>query len=154
MGWYPTTPATELSTIDMANARQVALRDRLRNHYWLTKCKPLTALAVELQRRKMRGIDPSDVLTDEQTEELLSEHYGFHGDAVAGWLIPDLQDHYRTALESIQGTRKRATAAGKASGAARAAGKAPPVASGDAAPAVPPVAVEPPMADAEDVADF
>jgi hypothetical protein len=145
IGWYPATPATDVSTLDMANARQVALWVRLRNHYWLSACKPLTPLAVGLQRRKMAGIDPLDVLTDEQTAELLSEHYGFRGDAVGGWSIPDLQDHYSTALGAVESVRKRASAAGRASASARAAGKAPAI-----PPVPPPVAPESPEEDAED----
>lgn len=125
IGWYPTTPATEQSIISMANARQVALRDRLRHHYWLTECKPLTAQAVELERRRMAMIDPQDTLTDEQTAELLSVHYGFARDALGGWSIPDLEAHYGTAVGAILGKREQASRAGTRSAAVRATAKAP-----------------------------
>lgn len=138
IGWYPTTPATDQSIISMANARQVALRDRLRHHYWLTECKPLTAQAVVLERRRMSMIDPQDTLTDEQATELLTEHYGFSGDALAGWSIPDLAEHYSTAVVSILGKREQARRAGIKSAEVRARVKVPEVAPQVVATGTPP----------------
>lgn len=125
LGWFPTTPATEREIIDMANSRQIALRTRLRHHYWLTDCKPLTEVAISNARRKMTLIDPQDVMTDDQVAELLTEHYGFV--PLSGsktWAIPDLDEARAAALASIEGIRARASAAGKASAAKRGFGPA------------------------------
>lgn len=126
LGWFPTTAATEQSILDMASARQVALRTRLRHHYWLTDCQPLSAMTVTLQRRKLTMIDPQDTLSDEQAAELLSTHYGFHSLGNDTWSIPDLDESRGVALGSLQETSERAATAGRASAAARAAKKAAP----------------------------
>jgi hypothetical protein len=129
LGWFPTTPATEREVLDMASARQIALRTRLRHHYWLTDCQPLTELTVNNLRRKMVLIDPQDAMDDGQVQELLSEHYGFtpvrSGDSATAWRIPELDEARANAVASIEGTRARAAAAGRASAAKR-AGSAPP----------------------------
>jgi hypothetical protein len=118
LGWFPTTPATEREILDMANARQIALRTRLRHHYWLTDCAPLTPATVERLRRKMTMIDPQDAMPDDQVDELLSPDLGF--EAVAGgWRVPDLDEARSAALGSIQSTRDRMAALGKASAAKR-----------------------------------
>lgn len=119
LGWFATTPATEREVIDMANARQVALRDRLRHHYWLTDCRPITDVTLDVLRRKMVLIDPQDELPDAQVEELLSLHFGFDK-TDTGWCIPDLDEARQTAVGSIEEGRLRASAAGKASAAKRA----------------------------------
>lgn len=109
----------------MANSRQIALRTRLRHHYWLTDCKPITETTVALQRRKMALIDAQDTMTEEQVEELLSEHYGF-ARCGEGWRIPDLDEARGVAVQSITATREAASRAGKASAAKRAAQAAAP----------------------------
>lgn len=127
LGWFPTTPATEREIIDMANSRQIALRTRLRHSYWLTDCQPLTAVTVDLQRKKMAMIDPQDCMTDEQVAELLSPHFGFAvvasgvGEKPVAWTIPDLDEARAEAVGSIEAMRGRAAAAGRASAAIRAA---------------------------------
>ncbi len=116
LGWFPLEPAVEASIIDMADARAVALRHRLRSAYWLNGCKPLTEVAVNLQRRKLSTIDPRDVLTDTELGDLLDPHYGFERlPGGAGWRVPDLDDHYAHALAVI----RKKSEAGKASGEAR-----------------------------------
>jgi hypothetical protein len=119
LGWFPTTPATEREVIDMANSRQVALRTRLRHHYWLTECKPISETTVAIARRKLLLIDPQDTMTDDQVAELLSPHYGFERTA-GGWVIPDLDEARGVAVGSIEGIKERAAAAGRASAAKRA----------------------------------
>jgi hypothetical protein len=125
LGWFPTTAATEQSILDMASARQVALRTRLRHHYWLTDCQPLSAQTVALQRRKLTMIDPQDTMSDEQVAELLSTHYGFHSLGNDTWSIPDLEGSRDIAVGSLMETSARAAAAGRASAASRAAKKGP-----------------------------
>jgi hypothetical protein len=124
LGWFPTTPATEREVLDMATARQIALRTRLRHHYWLTDCQPITELTVTKLRRKMILIDSQDGMDDGQVDELLSEHYGFAALALPGaaraWRIPELDEARANAVGSIEGTRARAAAAGRASAAKRA----------------------------------
>ncbi|MBE0547774.1 MAG: hypothetical protein IH627_09000 [Rubrivivax sp.] len=126
LGWFPTTPATEREILDMANSRQVALRTRLRHHYWLNDCKPLGAVTVSTLRRKMAMIDPQDAMPEEQVAELLSPHYGFEearddAGAVVGWCIPDLDEAQRAAVGSIVATRERMAELGRASAAKRSA---------------------------------
>lgn len=116
LGWFPLEPAVEASVIDMADARALALRHRLRSAYWLNGCKPLTEVALNLQRRKLVSIDPRDVLTDAEVAQLLDPHYGFERlPDVAAWRIPELDDHYAHAQAVI----RKKSEAGKASGAAR-----------------------------------
>ena len=123
LGWFPTTPATEREVIDMATARQVSLRTRLRHHYWLTDCQPLTRLTVEKLCRKMAFIDSRDAMDDSEVEELLVPDYGFAAaevDGVKAWVIPELQEARSVAVASVEGSRARASAAGRASAAKRA----------------------------------
>jgi hypothetical protein len=82
------------------------------NHYWLTECKPIGTVTVALQRKKMVMIDPRDTLTDEEVQEVLSEHYGFTS-TEAGLTIPELDDHRRAATEAMQGTRERLAEGGR-----------------------------------------
>jgi hypothetical protein len=122
LGWFPLEPASEASVIDVADARTLALRHRLRLAYWLNGCKPLTEVAVRLQRRKLTSIDPRDELTDSELGDLLDPHYGFAPTADGvGWHIPDLDDHYAHALAVI----RKKSEAGKASGEARKAPASP-----------------------------
>lgn len=108
----------------MANARQVALRTRLRHFYWLTDCKPMPPETIDTVRRKMALIDPRDTLTEPELDELLSVHYGFalssdeHGE-VRGWVVPELDELRDTALASIGSMRDRMSQLGRASGAKR-----------------------------------
>jgi hypothetical protein len=44
--WHPHTAVTESAIIDMTNARQIALRTRLRNFYWMTDCKPMPPASI------------------------------------------------------------------------------------------------------------
>jgi hypothetical protein len=138
LGWFPTTPATEREVIDMANSRQIALRTRLRHYYWLTDCRPLGRLTVDMVRRKMALIDPRDDLSEPELAELLSMHYGFavrpddHGEVV-GWSIPELDDTRAAAVASITATRERTSRAGKASAARRSDAAVAPAAVGSAA---------------------
>lgn len=125
LGWFPTTPATEREILDMANSRQVALRTRLRHHYWLSDCKPLGAVTVTTMRRKMTMIDPQDTMPEEQVDELLSPHYGFDkatdtAGHFVGWTIPDLDEARHAAVGSIVATRERMSELGRASAAKRA----------------------------------
>jgi hypothetical protein len=148
VGWFPTTPATELAVLQGANARQVALRGHLRHLYWLSECRPITAVAVTMQRRSMVSIAAQDSLDDDEVDQLLSAHFGFEPIA-GGWCIPELDEGHRTALASITSQRERASAAGKASAAARkAAGKSPEADRLEAAEA--PGPLNGPSADTED----
>ncbi|MGA0610647.1 hypothetical protein [Caldimonas sp. KR1-144] len=118
-GWHPTNPVSERETLDMATARQIALRTRLRHHYWLTECRPFDDSTVALMRRKMTLIDARDAMDDEEVVDLLTAHYGFTRSA-EGWRIADLDCARDALVSSIDGTRKRAQAAGVASAKKRA----------------------------------
>jgi hypothetical protein len=122
LGWYKTFPSTESMVITMANARQVALRERLRQAFWLTGCAPLGLKTVDLTCRWMERNDPKDTLTTEERSELLSEHYGFQ--VVAdGWTIPDLLEAFQEAQTAGDAKRAAASKGGKARAAnAQAAG--------------------------------
>lgn len=122
--WHPLTPATENAILDMANARQIALRTRLQLHYWLTECRPLTPTAVAQVRKKMAMIDPRDVLDDEEVQELLTEFFGFTA-TDAGLTIPDLDEHRRVSVGAAMAFREKQSEAGRkrASEAARSGGR-------------------------------
>lgn len=128
LGWFPSTPATEREVLDIASARDIALRARLRIHYWLTECQPFTTATVDKIRRKMVLLDAQDAMSDEQVREVLTEHYGFAPvpglGASAAWRIPDLDDARAAAVASIQASRERGRVAGLKSAEKRAAEKA------------------------------
>lgn len=86
---YTHNAAKDSAVLDMANSRQIALRVRLRNHFCSTECKPMGTVTVDLILKKMKLIDPRDVLSPGERAEILSSHYGFeHTDA--GLIIPEL----------------------------------------------------------------
>lgn len=120
MGWHPTCPAQESTVIDGLNARQIALRIKLRNHYWLTECKPISDARVSMTTGMMELIDPLDKLSPEQVEALLCSDFGFLR-TTEGWAIPDLHSAYDEALTSVESKRTQTQAAGRASAAARGA---------------------------------
>lgn len=123
LGWFPMAPVTEAAIIDMASARQVALRHRLRLHYWQTECRPLTETTINLTRRKMMFADPQDELSPESLTELLSLHYGFEPiPGTSDWRIPELEEAYRHAVGAVQRRQEQAVKAGKASAEKRAQG--------------------------------
>jgi hypothetical protein len=97
--WRPHYSASESAIIDMANSRQIALRERLRNHYWLTECKPISSTSVDLTRRKMMMIDAKDKMTDADVTEVLSAHYGFYATS-EGHVIPDIDEARAVAIKS------------------------------------------------------
>ena len=119
--WFPHAPAIASAVIDMADARTVALRERLRNHYWLRGCAPLTAADIDLQRRKMRLICAADEVDDVALAALLVPSYGFQA-CTDGWTIPDLDHHHREVLGQREAASARGAAGGKASAAKRASG--------------------------------
>lgn len=127
--WFPLAPASEAAVIDMADARTVALRERLRNLYWLRGCVPLTTADIDLQCRKMRMIREADEVDEAARQALLVPFYGFH-EGPEGWTIPDL-DHHRTevlerkAMESARGAAGGRASAAKRGGTAANAASAP-----------------------------
>jgi hypothetical protein len=116
--WFKTYPAHELEILDMANARQIALRTRLRHRYWVTSCAPLTPSAVERVCKKMALIDDRDAMTDAEVEELLTPDFGFAA-VDSGWTVPDLDAARGEALGSIDAIRSRMSELGRASAAKR-----------------------------------
>lgn len=135
IAWFKTLPAKEREVIDLASARQIALRLRLRNHYWLTECQPITQLVVEKLRRKMAVIDPRDAMEDSEVEELLSRDFGFTASQANGatvWTIPELEEAQVDVVASVDAIRAKASAAGRASAAKRAAQAAPAAGAGPA----------------------
>ena len=118
--WHTYNSHNESAVLDMANSRQIALRTRLRNHFWMTECKPLGATTVALTLKKMKMIDPRDKMTAAEVDELLSDHYGFES-TEAGFIVPDLIESRDTALKSAGMRKERASAGGKAKAAAEAA---------------------------------
>jgi hypothetical protein len=123
LGWFPHVPATDSSIIDMASARQIALRARLRNHYWLTEGKPIGESTVALLLKKMAMIDAKDKMTSAQVAEVLSDHYGFR-QTPEGITVPDLDEARGVAVESLQAIQARASAGGRAKAEKAAASRA------------------------------
>lgn len=111
--WSPHNAANESAILDMADSRQIALRTRLRNHYWLTDCKPIGPTTVALNRKKMAMIDDRDVMTDAEVTEVLSDHFGFIA-TDEGLTIPDLIEAREVAIGSAEGRKERAALGGKA----------------------------------------
>jgi hypothetical protein len=114
--WFPHIAANESAILDMANSRQIALRTRLRNLYWLTECRPFGAVTVELTRKKMTMIDRKDKMTEAEVSEVLTDHYGFIA-TPEGLTIPELIAARGTAIGSAQVRHERASAGGKAKAA-------------------------------------
>jgi hypothetical protein len=100
----------------MTNARQIALRTRLRNFYWLTDCKPMPAASIAAQRKKMTLIDHSDEMSDSDVAEVLSSHYGFL-EIPEGLTIPELDEARRIAIGSAEERTVRAGNGGRAKAA-------------------------------------
>ena len=111
--WSTHNAANESAIIDMANSRQIALRTRLRNHYWLTDCKPIGAITIALNRKKMVMIDSRDLMSDAEVDEVLSDHYGFIV-TDEGLTIPDLIEARKVAIGAAQGRKERAALGGNA----------------------------------------
>lgn len=116
LGWFPHSAATDSAIIDMADSQQVTLRARLRNHYWLTECRPLGDTTVALIRKRMAMADLGVAMSDEQVSELLTDHFGFMA-SDDGFVIPDLDEARGVAVTSLAGITKRATAGGNAKAA-------------------------------------
>lgn len=128
MGWHQTFPAQEQTFSHNLNARQIALRQLLRTHYWVTDCKPISAAQVERSRQALARMDPQDTMADPQVWEVVHPDFGFEAEGDC-WTIPDLLDQHAAALVSIE----KKSAAGKASAQKRSS--SPPAAT----PAPPPV---------------
>jgi hypothetical protein len=111
--WHPHSAATESTIIDMANSRQIALRIRLRHHYWMTECKPISPVTVTLVRKKMVMIDTKDKMTEADVTELLTDHYGFIA-TPEGLTIPDLDEARGSAIGATEARAERAGAGGRA----------------------------------------
>lgn len=122
LGWYPHNATTEAATMDMANSRQFALRSRLRDHYWLTECKPIGTTTLDLTRKKMALIDKKDRMTDAEVAEVLTDHYGFKA-TPDGLTIPDLDEARGIAVGSLLAIQERASKGGIAKAKSAAARK-------------------------------
>jgi len=114
--WHTHNATNESAVLDMANSRQIALRTRLRNHFWMTECRPMGAVTVDLAVRKMKMIDLRDAMTPEEVAEVLSGHYGF-AETADGVIVPELitdrdaavaSAHKRTVRASLGGLGKAA----------------------------------------------
>jgi hypothetical protein len=117
--WHPHSAHIESAVIDIANARQIALRTRLRHHFWLTECKPLGPTTLALTLKKMTMIDSRDEMSTEEVEELLSDHYGFESTEI-GFVVPELIEARDSALKAAGIRKERASTGGKAKAAATA----------------------------------
>jgi len=116
LSWHPHHATSEAAALDMTNARQIAFRTRIRNHYWLTGCVPFTDTLVNITRKKMMMIDKRDKLTDAEVTEVLSGHYGFT-QTPEGWTIPELLDAKGVATEASAKRSERARLGGIAKAA-------------------------------------
>lgn len=114
--WHPHTAAAESAIIDTANARQVTLRTRLRNFYWLTDCKPMPLTSIAAQRKKMVLIDSRDDMSEPEVSEVLSSHYGFL-ETPEGLTIPELDDARGIAVGAAEGRAVKAGNGGRAKAA-------------------------------------
>jgi hypothetical protein len=61
----------------------------------------------------MISIDPRDSLTEEEVEELLTDHYGFKS-TLDGFVIPELDESRTTAIGAAEARAIRAGAGGRA----------------------------------------
>lgn len=97
-----------------ATALQIAMRNLLRDRYWLTDCRPLGPVAIKNVRTRMAMRNPRDVITQEEVDELLCPEFGFQKEVLAdgelvGWHMPDLAKQRGLMLEarSIEAAKKR-----------------------------------------------
>ena len=100
-GWHPHFATADTATLDMTPARQIALRVRLRNHYWLKECEPFTVAIVTQTRKKMVMIDKRDKLTEAEVDEVMTAEYGFI-ETPEGWTIPELLTARGVAIGAAQ----------------------------------------------------
>lgn len=128
--WHPHYSHTESAVLDMANSRQIALRTRLRNFYWLTDCKPFGTDSVTMTRKKMIMIDSKDKMTDADVADVLTAHYGFVA-SPGGWTIPELDEARGIAIRATEARAERAGAGGRAKAAKAKESKEVTTASGD-----------------------
>lgn len=119
IGWHKTYPAIEANLLRGASARQVALWLRLRHVFWLDQCRPLSQQKVDRECRLMAAIDPADVVTETDLQQLLTEEFGFKPTQDGGWTIPELQEQYSQATEAYQRRRENGAKGGKRSAQVR-----------------------------------
>ncbi len=101
----------------MANARQVTLRARLRNFYWVTDCRPIGPDSLALLRKKMSMIDAKDEMSEAEVSELLTAHYGFVATTEGLITIPELDEARGVAIGAAKERTERAGAGGRAKAA-------------------------------------
>ena len=114
--WHAHSAITESAILDMTNARQIALRTRLRNFYWLTECKPMPVASIAIQRKKMTVIDIKDEMSDAEVAEVLSSHYGFL-ETPEGLTIPELDEARGIAVGAAEDRAVKAGNGGRAKAA-------------------------------------
>ena len=97
-----------------ATALQIAMRNLLRDRYWLTDCRPLGPVAVKNVRVRMANRNSRDVITQEEVDELLTPEFGFRKDVSAdgeliGYHMPDLEEQRGGMLEArdVERAKKR-----------------------------------------------
>lgn len=118
LGWFKTYPSIEDNILRFANARQIALRMKLRHAYWLGQCAPLTDQRIRLEAEWMGRVDPRDKLEEDELKGLLTPEYGFERNG-NGWSIPDLEAAYQEAAEAFRKKQASASLGGKRSAETR-----------------------------------
>ena len=114
-----------------ATALQIAMRNLLRDRYWLTDCQPLGPVAIKNVRTRMERRNPRDVITQEEVDELLTPEFGFHKEVntdgeLIGWHLPALAEQRGVMLEARAAERtKKQTYRAKQPGPQRVAAAVP-----------------------------
>lgn len=121
--WFKYQPTYEIALMQDATALQIAMRSLLRDRYWLTDCQPLGPVAIRKVRLRMAALNPRDVITDEEVDELLTPEFGFQREVskegeFIGYHLPDLAIHRVDLLEAraTEAARKAVYRTKKATG--------------------------------------
>lgn len=103
--WFKYHSTRESTLMQDATALQIAMRNLLRDRYWLTDCAPLGPVAIKNIRTRMALRNPRDVITQEEVDELLTPEFGFEkvtnadGELI-GWQMPELAQQRSLMLEA------------------------------------------------------
>ena len=113
--WFKYHTTLESTLMQDATALQIAMRNLLRDRYWLTDCQPLGPVAVNNIRKRMARTNARDVITDEEVNELLCPEFGFTKQVSAdgefmGWHMPGLAEQRGVLLDArtVERDKKRA----------------------------------------------
>lgn len=110
--WFKYHSTLESTLMQDATALQIAMRNLLRDRYWLTDCRPLGPVAVKNVRVRMASRNARDVITQEEVDELLTPEFGFKKEVSAdgelvGYHMPDLAEQRGGMLDAREVERAK-----------------------------------------------